>query len=154
MTRDSFPIVVHTFLARGDEVVLLRRANTGFADGMYGLPGGHVHAGERVTGAAIRECREEAGVEIDRADLEPLCVMPYIMDAGQGILMDAGQGIDFIFRCERFRGEPRIGEPDRCDDLRWFPSNALPDNTIGFVRVALEHLDGDAWLIEHGWGPD
>lgn len=144
--RDSFTVLVHTILERDGEVLLLRRANTGFADGMYALPGGHLRAGERVTAAAIRECREEVVVEIDAADLEPVCVMPY--------MMETGQGIDFLFRCARFRGEPRIGEPDRCDELRWCPTDALPSNTVAFVRQALAHRHGDAWLVEHGFEPE
>jgi ADP-ribose pyrophosphatase YjhB (NUDIX family) len=149
MARDRFPIIVHTFLLRADSVLLLRRVSTGFADGMYGLPGGHLHAGERIASAAVRECREETGVEIELENLLPVCVMPYITETGQGV--------DFIFRCERFVGEPRIGEPERCDDLRWCELSALPSNTVGFVRVAAAHLDDararDDWLVEHGW-PD
>lgn len=145
MTRDRFPIIVHTFLLRGASVLLLRRADTGFADGMYGLPGGHLHAGERISAAALRECREETGVEIELDDLLPVCVMPYITASDQGV--------DFIFRCERFAGEPHIGEPERCDDLRWCELSALPSNTVGFVGVAVEHLDAHDWLVEHGW-PD
>ena len=149
MARDSFPIIVHTFLLRGASVLLLRRADTGFADGMYGLPGGHLQAGERIGAAAIRECHEETGVEIERGNLLPVCVMPYITETSQGV--------DFIFRCDRFVGEPQIGESERCDDLRWCELSALPSNTVDFVGVAAAHLD-DArvrydWLIEYGW-PD
>ena len=51
--RSSFVIVVHTlvFNAAG-ELLLLRRANTGFMDGRYTLPGGHRQAGEGVGAAA------------------------------------------------------------------------------------------------------
>ncbi|MEJ2132138.1 MAG: NUDIX domain-containing protein [Gammaproteobacteria bacterium] len=143
MARDTFPIIAHTILRRGDDVLLLRRVNTGFADGLYALPGGHVKAGEPVTGAAVRECREETGLTIEVRDLVPVCVMPYIMPGGQGV--------DFIFRCERFTGEPRIGEHERCDELRWCHVDALPTNTVGFVREVVAHVAQDPWLIEHGW---
>ncbi|MGB1592331.1 MAG: NUDIX domain-containing protein, partial [Promethearchaeia archaeon] len=40
--------------ARG-QVLLSRRLNTGFRDGQWGLPAGHVNPGESITAAAVRE---------------------------------------------------------------------------------------------------
>lgn len=70
MNRVKLPVAVHIFLLRSGSVLLLRRFNTGFEDGNYSLVGGHLEGGESVPQAAIRECREDVGVEIDRADLE------------------------------------------------------------------------------------
>lgn len=63
MGRVRLPVAVHTFLLRSGSVLLLRRCNTGFEDGNYGLVGGHLEGGESVTQAAIRECREEVRVD-------------------------------------------------------------------------------------------
>ena len=133
--RASFVIVVHTlvFNAAG-ELLLLRRANTGFMDGHYALPGGHRQAGEQIAAAAVRECREEALVEV--ADIQPLVVMPY------------DGGVDFIFEAIRWSGTPGIGEPDKCDDLRFAPTDALPTPTVAFVAAALECRDQDVWFRE------
>jgi 8-oxo-dGTP pyrophosphatase MutT (NUDIX family) len=46
-----------------------RRANTGFKDGWYTLPAGHVKPGERFAEAAVREAREETGVSILAQDV-------------------------------------------------------------------------------------
>jgi ADP-ribose pyrophosphatase YjhB (NUDIX family) len=67
MTRVKLPVVAHVFLLRPGSILLVRRCNTGFKDGNYGPVGGHLDGGESIIRAAIRECREEVGVEIERA---------------------------------------------------------------------------------------
>ena len=47
-------------------VLLSRRYQTGWHDGEYSVPAGHVEAGETVTQAALREAREEVGLELSR----------------------------------------------------------------------------------------
>ena len=133
--RASFVIVVHTlvFNAAG-ELLLLRRANTGFMDGHYALPGGHRQTGEQTVAAAVRECREEALLEV--ADIKPIVVMPY------------GGGVDFIFEATRWSGTPGIGEPDKCDDFLFAPITALPSPTVDFVAAALECRAQGIWYRE------
>jgi ADP-ribose pyrophosphatase YjhB (NUDIX family) len=145
MNETRIPIAVHTFLISADSVLLLRRFNTGFEDGNYGLVGGHLEGGESVTQAAIRECREEVGVEIDQAHLRVVGVAHYDSPTGEGI--------DFFLTATRWTGEPRNLEPDFCDELRWCRVNALPENTVPFVRRAVEHhLQARHWFDELGWG--
>lgn len=132
--RSRFDIIVHTFVFDHDRLLLLRRANTGFLDGYYSLPGGHVEAGEEVAGAAAREVREEARIEV--LDIDPVIVMPY------------GDGVDFLFEARRWRGTAEIGEPDRCDDLVWAPPDRLPEKTAPYLRKALELRSTGTWYHE------
>lgn len=47
-----------------DEILLLRRSrDDDFAPGLWGLPGGHIHAGETPDETITRELAEETGVE-------------------------------------------------------------------------------------------
>ena len=45
----------YVLLLDGCKVLLSRRMNTGFQDGLFGLPAGHLNKGESVVSAAIRE---------------------------------------------------------------------------------------------------
>lgn len=63
-------------LVRENKILLSRRFNTGFMDGMYSFPAGHLRDDyETLIEAVVREAREEIGVEIDVADLELVHVM-------------------------------------------------------------------------------
>jgi len=138
--RDLFPVLAHTLLLRNGEVVLLRRANTGYLDGWYTLPGGHLQRGESVVECAIRECEEETGVVIDQAHIRPVAVMPY-RSADH-------QGVDFILLCDTFAGDPRVAEPDRCDDVRWFAVDALPPNVAPYIERAIAMARSGDWFFE------
>lgn len=45
--HDRYPVAVHVILTDTDcQVLLMRRAGSGYADGLLGLPAGHVDLGE------------------------------------------------------------------------------------------------------------
>jgi 8-oxo-dGTP diphosphatase len=48
---------------RGAHVLIVRRGKQGAMSGLWSLPGGHIEPGERAADAALRELREETGVE-------------------------------------------------------------------------------------------
>lgn len=137
----GIPTGVHVLLEDGERVLLMRRAGTGFFDGLYSLPGGHVEEGESVRQTAIREMSEELAIELDAADLEIVGVVHRRSDTNR---------IDFFLRALRWSGKPRIAEPDKCDDLRWFERGALPAATVPYVRDALLAGAGP-WIQEFGW---
>ena len=68
-SRCELLVAVYLIFRDGDKVLLLKRANTGYRDGYYSLPSGHLNGGEPAIRAAIREAKEEVGVDIDLKDL-------------------------------------------------------------------------------------
>jgi 8-oxo-dGTP diphosphatase len=56
---------------RAQQVLLVERGS-GHLRGQWSLPGGHIEAGELAVEAALREVREEAGIEAEIADLVDL----------------------------------------------------------------------------------
>jgi 8-oxo-dGTP diphosphatase len=142
--RSRFPVAVHLFFLRADRVLLLRRFNTGWEDGNYSVPAGHVDAGETVTQAAIREAREEIGVRLEPQDVEVVHVMHRKSE---------DERIDFFLLARRWAGEIANQEPGKCDDLAWYPMASLPGNMIPYVRQALHNYQNGLLFSEFGWKP-
>ncbi len=70
-----------TFLLRGDEVLLIQRAQDArLFPGMYNGVGGHVERGENVLSAARREVREETGLNVPNLALRCLLHVDEGMD--------------------------------------------------------------------------
>lgn len=133
---------VYLILERGAEVLLLRRFQTGYEDGNYGLVAGHLEAGESAVAGIIREAREEAGIEVREDDLRLVHV----------VHRNAGDGrMGLFFRCDRWSGEPINAEPHKCDDLSWFPGDRLPANTIPYIRQALTLARQGVAYSDEGW---
>jgi 8-oxo-dGTP pyrophosphatase MutT (NUDIX family) len=125
---DRFQVIpaAYVVLRRGDEVLLLLRANTGYMDGYWAVPAGHVEQGESALTAALREVREEVGVKIDPADLVPVTAMH--RTGGNGLAID--ERVDFFFTASRWDGEPRLMEPDKAAGLDWYSLDKLPDPVV------------------------
>jgi ADP-ribose pyrophosphatase YjhB (NUDIX family) len=140
--RTTFPVTVHLFFLRGNQVLLIRRYNTGFADGQYSVPAGHLDGGETVIAAASREALEEVGVRIEAQDIEFSSVMHR---------MDGEERVDFFVNVRRWEGEPANTEPEKCDDIRWVDVNHLPANTIPYIRRALNSHEVGIRFDEFGW---
>jgi 8-oxo-dGTP pyrophosphatase MutT (NUDIX family) len=136
------PVAVHLFLVRGDEVLLLRRANTGYEDGKYSVIAGHLDGGETVIAAATREAREEAGIALDPAGVRVVGVMHRRAN---------DERIDFFVVAEAWAGEVANCEPHKCDELAWFPIDAPPEDTIPYVRRGLENYRAGRWFESFGW---
>ncbi len=110
--RAKFPVTVHLWFFREDQILLSRRFNTGYADGQYSVPAGHLDGGETVMDAAAREAAEEVGVNIEPGDMTFSTVM-HRMEGDQ-----EDERVDFFVHVRRWQGEPFNAEPDKCDDLR------------------------------------
>ncbi|MGH3322664.1 MAG: NUDIX domain-containing protein [Streptosporangiaceae bacterium] len=124
----------------GDEVLLQLRQGTGYMDGHWAAAAaGHVEDGESVLAAACRETVEELGIAIDPADLVPLTGMHRTRGTHEAI----DERVDFFFECRRWAGEPRLVEPEKAADLRWFALAALPDPVVPHELFVLERLRGD-----------
>lgn len=133
---------IFVFLLRGNEILLLRRFNTGYSDGNYGLPSGHLDPHETIRNATAREAKEEVGININPRDLELVLVQHRGSD---------DERIHFYFKAKKWEGEPYNVEPDKCDDVRWFPIDKLPENIILYVKVAIKDYVAGKNYNEFGW---
>lgn len=120
--------------AAGTEVLLQLRRGTGYMDDHWAAAAaGHVERGESAAAAAAREAVEE--VDLTDVELEFLTAM---QRTAHDLPID--ERIDFFFAARSWSGEPRIVEPAKCADLRWFPLDALPDPVVPHELAVLEAL--------------
>ncbi len=136
---DRFRVVpaAYVILRRGEQVLLQLRQNTGYRDGYWAAAAaGHVEADESVVDAAIREVREEIGIDVVARDLLPLCGMHRTHRNHKPI----DERVDFFFSCWAWTGEPRRLETEKTADLQWFDLGGLPRAVVPHERFVLEAL--------------
>jgi 8-oxo-dGTP diphosphatase len=142
---DKFSYVgsAYLMLIKDGKILLLRRANTDFEDGNYGLPAGHMDGNETAREGCVREVREEIGILVEPKDLT-LAHLSHRKAARD-------ERFDLFWMTSSYTGEIRNVEPNKCDDLSWFPLDALPPNTIEYIRLAIEHVQKGVLYSEYGW---
>lgn len=143
--KERFKLIpsVYALFVREQKILFSRRYQTGFEDGKYGLPAGHADGGETMREALVRETLEEVGACINVND--PHLVLTMHRWCGDH------ERIDLFFIVERWDGEIRNMEPNKCNDLSWFPLSQLPENIIPYIRTAMDcYLKGEKYC-EFGW---
>lgn len=130
-------------LQRDNEVLLMKRKNTGFKDGMYSLVAGHVDEGENYKQAMVREAKEEAGIKIDKKELETLTVMHR--------KSECRTYVDIFFKTQSWEGDIENREPEKCSELSWYETDDLPENTVYYVEKVLKGLNNGMNYQELGW---
>jgi 8-oxo-dGTP diphosphatase len=138
----KFPVTVHMFFLRGNTILLIRRHQTGYMDGHYSIPAGHLDGNEQVRLAAVREAQEELGVRINPAE---------IRFAGVFHRCEGDERVDFFVQVRSWVGEPFNAEPEKCNEIRWTDINDLPENTIPYIRRAIENFQAGVLFEEFGW---
>ncbi|MGQ2911963.1 NUDIX hydrolase [Aeromicrobium sp.] len=117
---------------RGDEVLLVRRAD----DGSWTPVTGIIDPGEEPADAAVRETLEEAGVEAEPVRVARVGVTDVVVYANG----DRTQYTDITFGLRWVSGEPHPADGENTE-ARWFDLDDLPDMTAdmrGRVAAALE----------------
>ncbi|MFC1625669.1 NUDIX domain-containing protein [Patescibacteria group bacterium] len=145
VSKERFKITpsVYLILEREGKVLLMQRQNTGYEDGNCGLPSGHKESGEYPSEAMIREAEEEIGVRVNASDLECVHIMMRIRDVDS-------ERVDLFFVASKWEGEPQNTEPEKCSRMDWFPIEELPDNTIPYIKEALQHWRNGIEYSEFG----
>ena len=135
-------VASYLIVRKDDKIALLLRSGTGWMNGMYGLPAGKVEQGESYTQAAIREAKEEIGLELTEKDIE----FTHIMHRFEG-----DDWVDVFFEVVKPNVEPVNAEPHMHSELAWFAIDNLPKNTIPSVKFAVEKIDEKQTFSEFGW---
>ncbi|MFB4420614.1 NUDIX domain-containing protein [Streptomyces sp. QL37] len=139
-------IGVHLYLERPDGTVLLglRHPNSAFAPSTWHVLAGHCEQ-ENAIACLIREAQEEAGLQIERQDVELVHVVHHIGKPRNPPRMG------LFFRARTWRGEPKLREPDKCLQWRFWDPTALPDDLVPYTRLAIAKIQSGELYSETGW---
>jgi mutator protein MutT len=120
-----------------DEALLMKRGPKSKNEaGYWSKPGGSVEFGEKVEDAVKREIREELGIEIE---------LVRFLDFTDHIIGSENQHwIAFNFLAKIINGEPKIMEPEKHDEIRWFRLDDLPEK---ITQTTKEPIDKYLQLI-------
>jgi len=123
--------------------ILLQRRTDG---DWWGLPAGGMEPGETPTQAAIREVREETGLEVELIRFLGLYTDPELCT----VYPDGNRvqivGASFV---GRIIGGELITHNEETAELRWFPPDALPANTTPLALLRIRsYLAGDICHVD------
>jgi len=133
---------VFVAIVKDGQVLLIRRQNTGWLDGYYDLPAGHLEDQEMLKDGASRELKEESGVEVKPEDLR-------LIHVHQNHHRPETPHYGFIFQANKWRGEPSLVEPEKSDDIGFFDLDNLPKKITPYVKDALEKLGAPEVTISY-----
>lgn len=114
---------------KAEVLLLLRSKKSKNEVGVWNKVGGAMEFGETLEESLRRETREELGIEI--CDLEFLSYSDHILVA------EDQHWVAFNFMARVKSGKPKIMEPEKCDDLRWFKFGDVPAKLAQPTRESL-----------------
>lgn len=140
--RITASVNVYLILQNKGKVLLLLRQNTGYLDNYWGLPSGHVEAGESATKGMIREAREEIGITISPDNLQTAHVMHRKTNR---------LNIDIFFKCTEWKGKIENKEPEKCGGVHFFAYDFLPTNIVDYIGFSLNESKRGEFYSEWGF---
>jgi ADP-ribose pyrophosphatase YjhB (NUDIX family) len=119
--RAKFKGVINLIIKQDDKTLLFFR-NDGFfsyGGGWWVLPAGHIEQGETATDAVIREAKEELDIDVLPEDVEFAHVVSN--------LASKTESFDFFFIINKYSGELRNCEGDKCAEMRFVSPDELKE---------------------------
>lgn len=121
-------------------VLMLKRHGTGYCDGQWGLPSGHLEPGESPSECVSREVWEEVGLKMPIESFLPV----------HTLCRATVNRVDFFFTLSGSveDGHPNNMEPQKCSEMGWFPLGMLPSNTIPYIKETLDAIQNGRFFSQ------
>ena len=135
----------YLLIRKDDKLLFVLRENTGYMDGMYALPSGHVEHLETFTQGAAREALEEVNIKVDPKNLRHVHTMHRLATERDHVR------VDVLFEIDTWTGQPNNQEPGKHSKIDWLTINRLPDNVMDYQAHALSQIALGKTYSEFGW---
>ncbi len=125
--KDYIGVGCGAFIINEKEQLLLQQRNKEPEKGCWCIPGGKVEWMETFEDAVKREVKEECDVEITVEKLLGVC--------DHIVKNEKQHWVSPSFLCRIIEGEPKIMEPSKHVDMKWFDLNNLPQK----ITITTQH---------------
>ena len=133
--KDYIGVGCGAFILNENNELLLQQRNKAPEKGYWSIPGGKVELFEKIEDAVKREIKEETDVDIEVIKLLGIC--DHIVDNEQV------HWVSPSYLCKIVAGNPRIIEPQKHSDMKWFSLDELPENlTITTHKAVIDYIEG------------
>jgi len=109
--------------------LLLGKRKNAVAAGSWGLPGGHLETNEKLEQCASRELYEETGLRCEKFEFLNVVNQPQKKN---------GHYFQFLFLAKNWKGKPKVKEPNKCEEWKWFQLDRLPRNITYAHKKSIE----------------
>ncbi len=147
MTRVNHTMVPAVYLVmRNSEgkILGLYRTHTGYMDGYWTLPSGHVEKDELPLKGMVRETLEEVGISVDpnKLDFVQLMVRPE---------ETAGERVDIFFETTDWDGEVVNTEPEKHGKVEWVNEDSVEwmpyqKQALSLIEKGIKYSE---WKVSH-----
>ena len=125
-------------------VLLQKRYHTEILSGQYDVAAsGHLEKNESVKDAMIREAKEEIRITLLKENLHFSSTIHAKFEDADYILI--------TFWADQYQETPKIMEPDKCKELKWFDINELPENLADTRKIMIENYKNHIPYKEYGF---
>ena len=118
--KDYIGVGCGAFIINENGQLLLQKRNKEPEKGYWSIPGGKLEWMETFEDAVKREVKEECDVEIRVGKLLGIC--------DHIVKNDNQHWVSPSFLCTITKGIPKIMEPTKHTDMKWFDLDRLPEN--------------------------
>ncbi len=128
--KDYIGVGVGAFILNDNNEVLLQKRAVPAEKDHWCIPGGRLELFETLENAVIRETKEETDLDIEVLKIMGVC--------NHIIKEEEAHWVATSYLCKIKNGEPKIMEPDKASDMKWFSLDKLPEKLTITTKKALE----------------
>ena len=128
--KDYIGVGVGAFIVNDNNELLLQKRAVPAEKDHWCIPGGRLEMFETLEHAVIRETKEETDLDVKVIKLMGIC--------DHIIQNENAHWVAMSYLCKIKKDNPKIMEPDKASDMKWFDLNNLPDKLTITTKKAID----------------